>query len=145
MSGAQPNDTDIQPNKILIHHGPEAATYIRKVRTQFCKFFQHKSPAKLPVKVRHGHNQCFCKLEAGIAQSYIRALLHAQNWGWMVHTSSQLPLDVLFSSFQDELVAGQGRCTLQPTIWILAPCCFPQLYVAPSWMPVSMAELAAGW
>lgn len=49
MSGARPNDTDIQPNKILIHHRPEATTYILKVRTQFCKSFQHKSPAELPV------------------------------------------------------------------------------------------------
>lgn len=132
MSGAQPNDTDIQPNKILIHHRPEATTYILKVRTQFCKLFRHKSPAELPVKVRHGHNQCFCKLEASIAQSYIRALLHVQNWGWMVHTSTQLPLDVLFSSFQAELLALPGQCALQPTIWVLAP-----------WLPAATPSLGA--
>lgn len=128
MSGAQPNDTDIQPNKILIHHRPEATTYIRKVRTQFCKLFRHKSPAELPVKVRHGHNQCFCKLEASIAQSSEPSCMSKTGGGWSTHPHSCLWMCCFQFPSRTVGIARSVRPSAHHLgAGSLAPCCYPQL------------------
>lgn len=141
MSGAQPNDTDIQPNKILIHHRPEATTYILKVRTQFCKLFRHKSPAELPVKVRHGHNQCFCKLEASIAQSSEPSCMSKTGGGWSTHPHSCLWM-CCFPVSKQNCWHCQVSAPFSPPFGCWLP---GSLLLPPACVPTSIAELAAVW
>lgn len=84
VSGAQRNDKEKQPSKTLVHCADlkSPLTYICKPRARFGKLFWLKSPAKLPVKVRHGYNYCSSKLGASNRRRHIWALpLCVQNWG----------------------------------------------------------------
>ena len=88
--------------------------YIYKPRAQFCKLFRHKSPAKLPVEVRHGYSHCSCKQEASNRRRYIWALpLCVQNWGWRSRQSC-----LWLYCFP---VPKRNRCTLRHLISMQDP------------------------